>query len=282
MPDWACVNGEYVALDEAKVSINDRGLLFGDSVYEVLHAHGGRLWLKQEHLARLANSLAAISLAADVLQVERWMEETLRQSGWSEALVYVQVTRGTAARSHIAPPDIRPTVIVTARGLRGLDDEIRQRGVSVITLPEPRWARRDIKSTNLLPNLLAKQQAEANGAFEALFVEADGTVNEGSSSNVFMVQKQTVVTPLLGPHLLPGVTRACVAELASQAELPVIERAVLREELDAADEVFLTGTTTEVLGVVQIDGSTIGDGTVGPVTGRLYDLYRRAAHGDST
>lgn len=274
MPEVASVNGRLSRPEEATVSINDRGFLFADGVYEAFHVHNGRMWCADEHYARLANSLAAIDLQADVEQVRAWVEAAVAESRLIEALVYLQVTRGVAPRSHVPPPGIQPTVIVVVRELVPVPAELRRQGVRVITVPETRWARRDIKSTNLLPNVLAKQQAAAAGAHEAIFVERDGSVNEGASTNLFLVDGQQVVTPPLGPSILPGVTRNHVVELARRLGFEMIERRVEREELDRAHELFLVGTTTEVLGIVEVDGQSVAGGRVGHVTQRLYEAYQ--------
>lgn len=275
MPEWASVNGRFSSIDEATVPINDRGLLFADSVYEVFVAYSGRLWLEAEHYARLEASLAAINIVASIEQIRDWVADTLHQSGLEAALVYLQVTRGVAPRAHLPPKKIDPTVIVTVRELRSPPAETYERGVSVITTPEIRWARRDVKTTNLLANTMAKREADAAGAFEALFVNPDGTVNEGSSTNFFLVKNAEVVTPPKTYAILPGVSRDAVVELARDEGLKVAERPVSRDELLAADEVFLTGTTTEVLGIVTVDGKKVGDGRVGLITRRLHAAFER-------
>lgn len=275
MPEWASVNGRFSSIDEATVPINDRGLQFGDSVYEVFVAYGGRLWLEDEHYRRLEASLAAIGIVASLAQIRDWVSDTLHQSTLGEALVYLQVTRGVAPRGHLPPNKIEPTIIVTVRELRTLPAETHARGVSAMTTPETRWARRDVKTTNLLANTLAKREADDAGAFEALFVNADGTVNEGSSTNFFIAHGGEVITPPKTHAILPGVSRDTVVELARDEGYKVTERLVSRNELLAADEVFLTGTTTEVLGVVSIDGQKIADGRVGPITRRLYAAFDR-------
>lgn len=273
MPEWSCVNGRFGPIEEATVPINDRGFLFGDSVYEVFHAHDGRLWAAERHYQRLERSLEAIDVGADLAPIRRWVEQTLRRSELTEALVYLQVTRGVAPRNHVFPARVKPTVVVTVRPLVTMSDAKRLRGVKAITVPEFRWRRRDIKSTNLLPNVLAKQQAIEAGAYEALFVEEDGTVNEGSSTNVFVAQSGRLHTPAKGPHILPGITRDLLVETAREIGYTVEERPVKISELFEADEVFLSGTTTEALGVVELDGRQIANGQVGPITRRLFDVY---------
>lgn len=277
MPDWACVNGHYSPIDRATISINDRGLLFADSVYEVILSRDGKLLAGERHFARLGRSLDALGISADLRQVRGWLAETLRQSELNSALLYLQITRGTAPRAHLAPTGLSPNVIITARAWTATEPSTRREGVHAITLADPRWQRRDIKTTNLLPNILAKQAAAAAGAYEGLFVEADGTVNEGTSANVAIVLRGTIVTPPHSHRILPGVSRDVVVELARRQGLRVDERPLSREELLAAGEVFLTGTTTEVQGVTRVDETTIGSGKVGPITWRLYEAYLDAA-----
>lgn len=277
MPDWACVNGLYSPLEQATISINDRGLLFADSVYEVLLARSDKLLAGARHFARLARSLDALGIAADLAETRAWLAETLRRSELGSALLYLQITRGSAARQHLAPQGLRPNVIVTARPWTATPPAQRRQGVRAILVEESRWLRRDIKTTNLLPNTLAKQAATAAGAYEALFVDRDDRVNEGSSANVFAVLGDTVVTPPHSHQLLPGVTRDIVVELARRQRLKVAERPLARDELLGAEEVFLTGTTTEVQGVTQIGDQQVGSGQVGKVTWSLYEAYLAAA-----
>lgn len=273
MPELACVNGIFSSMEEARVSINDRGLVFGDSVYEVLHVHRGRLWAAEQHYRRLARSLKAIGLEIDLAQVRAWVEEALRRSGLEEALVYLQVTAGAAPRDHVRPSGLVPTVIVTVRHLLPMLEEMRLQGVKAITVAEHRWRRRDIKSTNLLPNVLAKEQAQQVGAYEAILVEADGTVTEGASTNVFLVHQGQLHTPPRSHSILPGITRELLIETARELGYAVHERRISLGELYQAEELFLSGTTTEALGVVELDGFPIGSGRVGPITLRLYEAY---------
>jgi D-alanine transaminase len=273
MPELACVNGLIGRIEAATVSIDDRGLLFGDSVYEVFHAYDGRLWAAEAHYDRLINSLDAVGIVAPLARIQAWVTATVRQCDLPEVLVYLQITRGVAPRAHVPEADLQPTVIITTRALKLLKHSLRESGVRAITVEESRWARRDVKSTNLLANILARRQAALVDAFEALFVETDGRVNEGSSTNVFLVQQGRLRTPGKGAQILPGVTRERVINLARGLGYVVDEADVQLGALMAADEVFITGSTTEVLGVVQIDNAIIGSGRVGPVTRELWEAY---------
>lgn len=282
MNEVACINGRFMPLSEACVSVNDRGFLFGDSVYEVARTYGGRIWALRRHLDRLARSLEAIEITGvDLDALRENMLEAYRRAAAPDAVIYVQISRGVAPRSHLPNGPMIPTVLVTVRPLDSPPAKSWRDGVAAILVPETRWARRDVKSTNLLPNILAKQEAHRRGAFEAIFVTDEGWVDEGSSTNVFIVNSGIVRTPPKGHSLLPGITRDIVVETARREGIPVEELPVTREALLGSDEVFLTGTSSEVLGVVSIDGQQIGAGAVGAVTRRLHALYRaRVAAGD--
>jgi D-alanine transaminase len=274
MPNIAFVNGRFMPLADARVSVEDRGFQFGDGVYELIRTYGGRLYHLRDHLERLEQSADAIGLSI-VYSKSRWkmiLEKAHTQSGYPEAKIYIQVTRGAAPRDHSFPKKSRMSVIVTVRKLVPLRPKLREKGASVITVTDLRWGRCDIKTINLLPNVMARQKARSAGAFEALFVR-DGLVMEGAGSNVFAVIKGQIVTPPKGPAILPGITRDLVIAQARDARDSVIEKGIRLEELLGAEDVFLTGTTVEILPVVKVDGRTIGDGRPGKTTRRLYQLF---------
>jgi len=270
MPDIAFVNGRFLPWKDATVSIDDRGFQFGDGVYEVVRTYRGAPFELAAHLDRLNRSAKELSLPQPYsrAQWKQWIDQGLGQAGYQEAKVYIQITRGAAPRDHAFPPEIPPTVVMTIREFHPLKLQIRQDGVSARTCEDLRWGRCDIKSLNLLGNVLAREEAKKAGVFEAILVK-DGLVTEGSLSNVMAVQSGTIVTAPEGPQILSGVTRTIVLGLAEKEDLPVEERFLSVDSLYAADEVFLTGTTLEVLGVVQIDGRTIGSGRPGPITKTL-------------
>lgn len=274
MPNVAFLNGRFMPLAQAKVSVEDRGYQFGDGIYELLRVYNGRIFHLEEHLERLEHSALAIGLSI-VYSKSRWKEILTKahaRSRYPDAKLYIQITRGTAPRDHAFPQRVRPTVLVTVRELIPLPSELREKGVSVIMVPDLRWGRCDIKSINLLPNVMARQKARSSGAFEALFVR-DAWVMEGAGCNVFAVIGGQIVTPPRGPTILPGVTRDVVIELAREARDPLIEKGISVEELLHAQEVFLTGTTVEILPVVQVDGKPIGDGRPSRITRRLYQQF---------
>jgi D-alanine transaminase len=270
MPDIAFINGRFLPWKDATVSIDDRGFQFGDGVYEVIRTYRGAPFELMAHLARLQRSAKELSIVLPYSRGQwvQWIQQGLGQAGYQEAKIYIQVTRGIAPRDHAFPSEISPTVVMTIRELHPLNLQIRHDGVTARTCDDLRWGRCDIKSLNLLGNVLAREEARTAGVFEAILVK-DGLVTEGSLSNVMAVQDGVVITAPEGPRILSGVTRTVVLELARKEEIPVEEQFISLDSLYGADEVFLTGTTLEVLGVVRIDGRTIGSGRPGPITKTL-------------
>jgi D-alanine transaminase len=267
MPDIAYVNGRFGPLADAVVSVEDRGFQFGDGVYEVIRTYRGQPFAVEAHLQRLERSAQALQLSPGQTPAQ-WtslIHEGLRLSQFPETKIYVQVTRGRAPRDHPFPNDLAPTMVLTFRELRPLEASISHVGVKAITIEDIRWGRCDIKSVNLLANVLARQRAKEVGAFEAILVRG-GLVTEGSVSNVAVVRQGGIQTAPEGNRILSGVTRAMVMELAKKEGIPVSEAFVSREDMLTATEVFLTGTTVEVLPVVRVDGQMIGDGTPGALS----------------
>ncbi len=274
----AFVNGRYVPFTEAMVHIEDRGLQFADAIYEVFAVRDGRLLDAEGHWKRLERSLGelrqGVPMAMDSLAGH--VAETVRRNRVRNGLAYLQVTRGVAKRDHPFPPAGLPqTVIITARRIdRAKADAAAEAGIAVITAPDQRWARCDIKTTALIANVLAKQAAREAGAYEAWLVDDDGLVTEGSSSNAWIVTGDGVlVTRSLSHAILPGITRASVLQLASARQLKVEERAFTPAEARAAREAFITSAGSFVLPVVRIDGQAIGEGRPGPITQALRADY---------
>jgi D-alanine transaminase len=278
VPDVAFVNGTFMPLADAKVSIEDRGFQFGDGVYEVIRTYKGHPFALDAHLARLERSAAALDLPRPHPPAEwtGYVLEGIKRAAYPEAKIYIQLTRGVAPRDHAYPVEVIPTVVMTVRELHPLDNSVRTAGVGTMTIEDIRWGRCDIKSVNLLANVLARQQAKQAQAFEAILLK-EGLVTEGAVSNVMVVRGGVVMTAPEGPRILSGVTRAIVLELARKEGLPIQERFVSQAELYGADEVFLTGTTVEVLAVVQVDGKVIKGGLPGPITQRLAAGFMRLA-----
>jgi D-alanine transaminase len=274
----AYVNGAYVPLRGAAISIMDRGFQFADSIYEVWAVRGGRMFDVDEHMARLRRSLAELRIRPpmDEASMMAVMRETMRRNRVRDGIVYVQVSRGAATRDHVFPAvGTKPTLVVTAKNLdRNAIAKRAATGIKVITTPETRWERRDIKSVNLLPNVLARQGAKEKGAFEAWFVDADGLVTEGTSSTAWIVDASGVIrTRGLSHDLLHGVTRAVVLKLARERQMKVEERPFTVEEAKGAREAFITAASNVATPVIEIDGIAIGDGRPGLVTEALRAAY---------
>jgi D-alanine transaminase len=272
MPEIACVNGTFLPLEQATIHVEDRGFQFADAVYEVLRTYNGRLFAVREHLARLARSLAAIGLepGRTPAELEALIAEGVRRAAFPEALVYLQISRGPARRHRGIPATPQPTLVITVRALES-SAHLRETGVTVITVPDQRWARCDIKSVALLANVLAYHAARQAGAHDAIFCEADGTVNEATAGNVFAVVAGALVTPPKGPRLLAGVTRDKIVQLTGATE-----RSLTKSELAGAEEIFLTSTTAEVLPVIAVDGQPVGAGRPGPIARAVYDKFIRS------
>jgi D-alanine transaminase len=274
----AYVNGRFVPHGEAAVHIEDRGYQLADGVYEVWAVLGGRLADAEGHFARLSRSLDELKIAEPMPRgpLEVLLRETVRRNRVREGLVYLQVTRGVATRDHAFPnPPVPPSVVMTAKSIdRSGADARAERGAAVITVPETRWARCDIKTVGLLPNALAKQQARAAGAVEAWFVDELGLVTEGASSNAWIIDKEgRVRTRDTQANILRGITRSTLLRVMAEAGVKVEERPFTVEEAKEAREAFITGAGTLVLPIVSIDGKPVGDGKVGPVAKRLRRLY---------
>jgi D-alanine transaminase len=273
MPRLAYVDGRFTPLAVAAVGVEDRGLQFADSVYEVVAVLNGRLLDWPEHVVRLARNLGELGMAAPMGDAALALvaRRLIAANRATEALLYLQVTRGTAKRDHAFAAAMRPTLVMTIRSFDFAQRVTQQaKGVSVVTTADERWGRCDIKTTGLLANVLAKQGARSVGAFEAWLVGADGSVAEGASTNAWIVTNDgTLVTPPLSPRVLPGVMRAAVIAAARERQITVEERTFTVAEAHAAAEALLTSTTVPVLPVVRIDGVAVGSGTPGPVAARL-------------
>ena len=274
----AYVNGRYVPHAEARVHVEDRGFQFADGVYEVCAVRGGILIDEAPHLKRLERSLGELRLAWPIgaLQLRHVMRETVRRNRVRDGLVYVQISRGVARRDHPFPTGpVKPTLVVTARTLAVEKYEaLAASGVAAITLPETRWARCDIKSTSLLANVLAKQAAREAGAFEAWFVDRDGFVTEGASTNAWIVDAQGVLrTRQLDHAILPGVTRGEIIPLCRQLGVTFAEGAFSVAAAKSAREAFVTAASAGLIPVTSIDGVIIGDGKPGPISRDLRRAY---------
>lgn len=269
------VNGDYVPEDEAKISIFDRAFLFGDGVYEVTAVIAGKFVDFAPHLARLRRSLGELDMASplDDAALEEMHRQLLARNNLSDGLIYMQVTRGTAERDFPYPEGVAPTIVAFTQEKNVADSPLAETGVSVVTIPDIRWQRRDIKSTALLAQCIGKEAAKRQNAYEAWMVE-DGFVTEGTSSSAFIVTGgNTIVTRPLSNAILPGVTRRSILRLAETTDTQVEERTFTVEEAKQASEAFLTSASSFVLPIVEIDGSKIGAGSPGPVATQLRKIY---------
>ncbi len=274
--DTVYLNGQYLPLAEARISPLDRGFLFGDGVYEVIPVYSSRPFRQSEHLRRLGESLAAIRLD-NPLDEAGWAAIVSRlgaSSGWQDRAIYLQVTRGAEEkRDHPFPAPTRPTVFAMAMPLVTPGAELRERGVAAITAPDIRWHRCDIKSLNLLPNVLLRQEAVDAGVTETILLR-DGYLKEGTAANIFIVRDGVLLAPPKGTLMLPGITYDVVLELAAAHGLPVQIREIPEAELRSADEVWMTSSPKEVLAITTLDGQPVGDGRPGPLARQMWQWYQ--------
>jgi D-alanine transaminase len=271
------LNGEYVDHANARVSVDDRGFLFADGVYEVVRVYEGRIFAMQPHMRRMRNGLGQLRINDGMIEdlpkiCECLLDRNELRTG--DATIYLQVTRGAAPRGHAFPsPEVRPTVYALARPFKNYPDSYFTDGVPTVTVPDTRWSRCDIKSVALLPNVLANQQAKDAGAFEALFVR-DGILIEGSHSNLWGVIDGEAVTYPSSGYILGGITRDLILERAHEAGVKVREAPIMMDEFDKVQELFLSGTTTEVMPIAKVDDKIVGNGKPGPVTKKLMEAFK--------
>jgi D-alanine transaminase len=288
--DLVFLNGSILPRSEARVSVEDRGFLFGDGVYEVLRVVRGRLFAKDFHNRRLERSLAGIQISLpsgqSVSALTGIAADLLKENGLldGEATVYMQVTRGVATRGHAYPsPPVPPSVYISTVSFKPMV-ELQETGTSAVTHPDLRWGRCDLKTLNLLPNVMAAQYAAEKGATEAIFIR-EGQITEGSKTNVFGVVRGALRTHPCNSHILPGITRSVLESLAAELKVDIEETPIRESEIPELKEMFLSGTTTDVMPIVKLDGRPVGDGKPGPVTRRLQkilteNIYSSAAIGD--
>lgn len=272
------LNGQYVDHANARVSVDDRGFLFADGVYEVARVYAGKIFQMQPHVERMRHGLGELRIRAAVVDeltsiAERLLDENKLRSG--DATIYIQVTRGAAPRAHaFPPPETPPTVYVIAKPFKNHPEKYWEDGVATVTVPDTRWSRCDIKSIALLPNVLANQQAKDRGAFEAIFVR-DGVLIEGSHSNLWAVIDGVAVTYPSSGYILGGITRQLVLDRAHEVGVHVREEPIQQSDLARIQELFLSGTTTEIMPIAKLDDHVIGDGKPGPLTRKLQEAYTR-------
>ncbi len=278
MPELAYLNGEIRPINETYVPIEDRGYQFGDAVYEFIASYNGKLFCIKEHLDRLDYSMEGLSFPKlDRKFIQNAIDTLFEKAGISRAGLYIQISRGVAPRDHAWNKDIKLQIIMTIKNVKELDPKIREKGVDIITIADGRWSNCDIKTVQILFNAMAKQKAKDLGAFDAIFVSQDGIVREGSSSNFFMVKDGILITHPLTKNILPGITRRVILDLARDLRIKVEEKFFSNNDLFLAQEAFLSGTLTEILGIKTIDGKAIGKGQPGEITQKLYRALREKA-----
>ncbi len=284
MSEVIYLNGKLVSEAEAVVSVNDRGFLFGDAVYESVRSYDGRLWALDRHLLRLGRSLAAIDIQSVSLEdVSKGVVTAHEASGLPNAMIYLQITRGVAPRGHAYSRDLIPNILITVRDITPMIAGVKMDGVAAATRPDLRWRRCDIKSTNLLANVLAKAEAHDQGAHEAILVDADGCITEGSSTSVFWVHDDRLFATPPGPAILPGITEGLIIEIARDEGLAFAEERVPLERFRSCQEIFIAGTGHEICPVTTLDNQPVGEGRAGPITRRLQRAFtaRVAAEDDA-
>jgi D-alanine transaminase len=282
LPDTLCyLNGEYGPLRDAKVSVLDRGFVFGDGIYEVVPVYGRRLFRFDEHLARLTRSLGKVRIASPFDRAQ-WLERCrtlIDAQAADDQLLYIQITRGVAVRDHVMPPDLTPTVFMMANPMKPASAEQRHQGVTCVTARDFRWERGDIKSISLLGNVLARQISADHGAIETIMFR-DGFLTEASSSNVWVVHEGAVLGAPKSEHVLEGIRYELIRELCEEAGIGYNLRPISETEVLGADELMLSSATKEVLAVTQVDGQAVGHGALrgkpGPVYAKLFEAYQRA------
>ncbi len=291
IPDSLCyLNGDYSSLRDAKVSVLDRGFIFGDGIYEVVPAYGGKLFRFDEHMARLGRSLAKLRIANPHSR-EDWLERCRRliaalvqqgavqQKPARDQIVYIQITRGVALRDHVIPTDVTPTVFMMCSPMKPATPEQRHAGVACVTARDFRWERGDIKSTSLLGNVLARQISADHGAAETILFR-DGFLTEAAASNVWVVHEGAVLGPPKSEHVLEGIRYELIRELCEEVGIAYNLRPINEADVFAADEIFLSSATKQVLPVTSLDGQPVGHGALrgkpGPLYARLHEAYERA------
>lgn len=275
----ALINDRMFPLTEAPAQFLDRGIFFGDGVYEVLRSYHGRIFALDEHLARFQRSAAEIHISkVNMSHIRGQIMETFKQAKLDNAKIYFHVTRGCELRDHLPSADLKPAFFLTVQQLHD-DPQKKERGIKVSTHPDWRWKRCDIKSLNLLPNVLARMDADRKGCTEAILVNEAGLITEGAGSAFFAVdgKEKTLRTHPLGPAILPSITRAVVLELARDAGLRPIEQPLTPEQAAGMDELFIAVTTKDIVPIVEFDGRPIGGGKPGPCTNALLGRFREYA-----
>ncbi len=277
--ETAYINNRFLPLNKAFVPINDRGYLFADGIYEVIVTRNGKPFLIKEHLTRLQKSADGIllQLPASLTELTTIIERGIKEAGFNETMVYIQITRGIEPRRHNYSDKLKANLTMTFRAHPEYDPQTLIKGVAIMTVPEIRWSRCDIKTIALLPNIMMKQRAVENGYQEALFVTETGLVREGTAANIFFIKDEILHTPPADHHILNGITRIYILQQAKLHGIKLIERECYLEEVFMADEVFITSSTMDILPVVKINETTIANGHPGPMSKTIKEFFPNRA-----
>ena len=270
----AMIGDKIVPVEELEPAYLDRGIYFGDGVYEVVRSYNGKIFALEEHLQRLANGLSAIEITGvDIDRIRHRVRRAFESAGISDAKIYFHITRGSALRNHVCDTNLEPNFFLTVTELEDLT-ELKAEGIAVSTHPDWRWKRCDIKSLNLLPNVLARQDAAKKGCAESILVDESGLITEGAGSAFFAIFGQTLQTAPLGVSILPSITRKFAIAASQNIGLELIEKSLTPEQAGGADELFIAVTTKDIVGVFKFDGKFIGDGKPGKYTKLLAQEFR--------
>ena len=274
-PVLANWNGQEMDLSEVRVSVLDRAFLFGDAVYEVIRVYGKHAWKIDEHFNRLQSSLEAIKIhPVDLSEIRRQTDTTLTNSSIREGIIYIQVTRGEASRTHYFPRTIIPNCLIYVDEFTDPYKDLRAHGVHVITYPDIRWSRNYIKVTSLLANCLAAEAAFELGCLESILIDSQGFVTEGSHTSIFAVRNGCLLVAPDGPNILPGITKRQVLNLANDSNIPIKEQRLAKSDIQEIDELFLSGTPEEILPIISVDNRPVGNGKPGPIALKLQEQFR--------
>lgn len=275
----AYLNGDFIPIEKAQISPQDRGFLFGDGVYEVIPVYSKRLFTFEPHLKRLKNSLAATGIMnpLDDAGWRKLLQKLVDMHPWPDQFIYLQVTRGVQMqRDHLPADNLTPTLYAYTNELKPVSDDIQTHGIKAVTLDDLRWQHCDIKAITLLPNILMKMTAKQQGADDAILIDRDGFVTEGTSNNVFIVRDGQLQTPPQSTALLSGITRQVILELAEQHNMPFSETPLTLPDLQAADEIWLTSSTKYALPVTQLNGQLVGNGQPGQAWQKMQQHFENA------
>lgn len=268
-------NGQLMPLSEVKVSVLDRGFLFGDAVYEVIRLYNGKLFRVEDHLNRLSDSLKSLDIRhVDLGKIKVMLKATVRESALDDALVYLQVTRGEAIRTHHYPDAYMPNTLIYVTPFKNPYAKEREEGVAAVTHPDIRWGRNDIKATSLAANCMAAQYAKERGAMEVVFIDSEGFMTEGSHTSLFGIKNDKLVVAPSSSKVLPGITKRQILELVKETAIPLDERRIKESEIYELDEFFLAGTPEELISIVRLNDREIGSGKPGPLVKKLHDAFR--------